>query len=165
MGSFYAGNAIPYGGHIRPTFVLVRGLILSALSCWIGGLLADSELLELPRQLPLLLLALIWRHCHRYKTSFVSYTHAVPQSWVQVVKALASASASVAHISNTLPTQLVLPLSHSTAVPQSVSKSLARCLVLVLALALGLSALSLALSTCVHQHLVSREIHSRLVII
>jgi len=69
---------------------LVRGLILSAWQ-WTAGLL-DCWIVRSSfsgSQLPLLL-ALIWRHCHRYKTSFVC----------PLVKA--SSLASVAHISNTL---------------------------------------------------------------
>lgn len=153
VGSFYAGNAIPYGGHIRPWIVFgACVLILSELSCWIVGSLdrcahwnchclqaRRSQEEELQLQL---LLALIWRHCHRYKTSFV-----------QVVKGIGIRCAYFAYS------------PYFSARLPSLSLSLYRLVGSVWCWLWVSPWLSLALSTCVHQHLVSREIHSRLVII
>jgi len=75
------------------------------------------------------LLALIWGHCHRYKTESGLFAMSVGQE------------ASVAHFSNIQP---------------------ALCGFWVRGLC---SFCLIFLSECVHQHLVSREIHSRLVII
>lgn len=138
---------------------LVRGLILSAwqwiaelLDCWTARLL-DCWIVRSAfsgSQLPLLL-ALIWRHCHRYKTSFVCpldwsrHRHWHPLRIFRILCAL-------------LP--LLLPLGRTPIQMWSGSVTL---LFSLGCLVLGLW--TLVLSTCVHQHLVSREIHSRLVII
>lgn len=180
MGSFYADNAVPYGGHIRPAFALVRGLILSAqgnglLSCWIGVLPTDSGAGTASGSC-----CCCW---HLFGDIVIDIKRALfhPQFHsmlsVQVVKA--SPSASVAHISNTTNSARLPFLFLSFCLPLSVFLSLSlsqmtvssECLALqqdrnrLLGVWLWVSGLSLALSTCVHQHLVSREIHSRLVII
>lgn len=121
VGSFYADNAVPYGGHIRPAFALVRGLILSAqgnglLSCWIGVLPTDSGAGTASGSC-----CCCW---HLFGDIVIDIKRALfhPQFHsmlsVQVVKA--SPSASVAHISNTTNSAR-LPFSFSLFVSLSQS--------------------------------------------
>lgn len=125
VGSFYADNAVPYGGHIRPAFALVRGLILSAqgnglLSCWIGVLPTDSGAGTASGSC-----CCCW---HLFGDIVIDIKRALfhPQFnsmlSVQVVKAWPSAS--VAHISNTTNSARLPFLFLSFCLPLSVFLSL-----------------------------------------